>query len=532
MLYKPAVSQFSLSEARISHCSVAQIQLRFVEERFDSTYDLYSPSVKYRCVWGLLSSQKSVPTFLDLADTTLSMLLQDKETPHPSLTTHPNLHKLLTNDMYTVPRGQPPPTRHYIPPFFHPSSEISPDEKYPLLIHTQPLIPGQIYIPHLDGDGSTTRCSSSTLALCDDDTRKIFTPCGPGPDRMLTPPPVCEKREQLMTREILMMSPHTYSYAASFYPVNQSSNRNDENQQHKNLCRQPPLAPPSPLEVAPYRSLQRMWKKQFMDGSEAPDLPIMGFYARRLVHCNCIWDEDELMHLSRAFVWRAKGRGERPTDPLAAFASQVHHVFHIAPWTGTDENFRLCLWDVVRETFVSSWHFEVCLAVSLPLVGWLSKWILFIQEQKTSRKAVTYIKDPSPGYMKYVVSALSVCSFIGDLFRYDFITRPDTVGCIRVLMHNLTTVEHITAIRNIIKHAGVPLWRQALNLEEEVSEFRKVLLEKSRPLKDYRTVLPYRINGNARVKSRVNEILGHVEDCIRAVGGNDAMTGLRRTGCD
>jgi len=165
---------------------------------------------------------------------------------------------------------------------------------------------------------------------------------------------------------------------------------------------------------------------------------------------------------------------------------------------GTDENFRRCLWDVVRETFVSSWHFE---------------------EQKTSRQAVTYIKDPSPGYMEYVVSALSVCSFIGDLFRYDFITRPDTVGCIRVLMHNLTTVEHITAIRNIIKHAGVPLWRKAVNLDAEVCEFRKVLLEKSQSLKDYRTVLPHRIDGNARVKSRVNEILGHVEDCLRAVGG-------------
>jgi hypothetical protein len=65
------------------------------------------------------------------------------------------------------------------------------------------------------------------------------------------------------------------------------------------------------------------------------------------------------MHLSRAFVWSASGRGERPTSPLAAFASEVHQVFHIARWMGTDENFRRCLWDVVRETFVSSWHFEV-----------------------------------------------------------------------------------------------------------------------------------------------------------------------------
>lgn len=139
------------------------------------------------------------------------------------------------------------------------------------------------------------------------------------------------------------------------------------------------------------------------------------------------------------------------------------------------------------------------------------------KERKTSRQAVTYTKNPSPGYMEYVVSALSVCSFIGDLFRYSFITRPDTVGCIRVLMYNLTTVEHITAIRNIIQHAGVPLWCEAQNLDAEIAQFRKVLLEKSQPLKDYRTVLLRPIDGNAGVRSRVNDILGHVEDFRLAV---------------
>jgi hypothetical protein len=87
-------------------------------------------------------------------------------------------------------------------------------------------------------------------------------------------------------------------------------------------------------------------------------------------------------------------------------------------------------------------------------------------------------------------------------------------------MHNLTTVEHITAIRNIIKHAGLPLWRQAINLDAEAWEFRKVLLEKSQSLKDYRTVLLKSIDGkNVGVRSRVNEILGYVEDCRLAVCG-------------
>ena len=327
----------------------------------------------HRLVTGVSSPfhpSKSVLTFSQLADTILSMSLQNEETPHHSLTTFFQIHKYLKNEMLhsTVPRQsqlRPPPKQHFISPFFQPPPELSLDEKYPLLIHTQPLTPGQVYIPHVDDDGnallspSTTRCSSSTLALCDDDTRKIFTPCR-GPDRMLTPPPVCEKREQLMIRELLMMSSHAYSYAAPFYAVNQSPDRDNKNQKHGDFSRQPLRPPPPPLEVAPYRSSQRMWKKHFMDGLDAPDLPIMGYHARRLVHCNCTWDEDELMHLSRAFVWRASERGERSTNLLASFASEVHQVFHTTPWMGTDENFRRCLWVVVRETFVSCWHFKVC----------------------------------------------------------------------------------------------------------------------------------------------------------------------------
>lgn len=63
------------------------------------------------------------------------------------------------------------------------------------------------------------------------------------------------------------------------------------------------------------------------------------------------------------------------------------------------------------------------------------------------------------------------------------------------------------------------MWREAVNLDEEVWEFRKVLLEKSQPLKDYRTVLLQPIDGSVGVRSRVDEILGHVEDCRLAVGG-------------
>lgn len=293
--------------------------------------------------------------------------LKLKEIPHPSFGTHPSLlqtHKFTKNEMpHTVlhqTQFRPPPRQQFIPPFFQPPTQLPPEEKYPLLIHTQPLVLGQVYIPHVDDtlpSPSSTRCSSSTLALCDNDTRKIFT-SPPGPDRMMTPQPICVKRDQLMTHELLMISPYTYSYGAPFYPVNQSGNQEDKNQ--KNKDGQPSRPPPPPLEVALYRPLQRVWDKHFNDGLQALDLPIMNFHARRLVHCNCIiWDEDELMHLSRSFVWRASRHGEKSTELLATFASEVRGVFHVPPWMGVDQDFQRCLWDVVRETFVSSWHFEV-----------------------------------------------------------------------------------------------------------------------------------------------------------------------------
>lgn len=82
-------------------------------------------------------------------------------------------------------------------------------------------------------------------------------------------------------------------------------------------------------------------------------------------------------------------------------------------------------------------------------------------------------------------------------------------------MYNLTTLEHLTAIRTIINHAGLPLWRQALDLDAEVTEFRRVLTESAKPLKDYRTVLmdPKPRNGNAEVKLRVEAIHDYVQEC-------------------
>ena len=57
-----------------------------------------------------------------------------------------------------------------------------------------------------------------------------------------------------------------------------------------------------------------------------------------------------------------------------------------------------------------------------------------------------------------------------------------------------------------------------MNLDTEVKDFRMVLMEKSQPLKDFRTVL-LKVNtkGNVGVRSKIDEILTFVENCRLAV---------------
>ena len=82
--------------------------------------------------------------------------------------------------------------------------------------------------------------------------------------------------------------------------VNQSQipDGDNKNQKHKEFSRQPLRPPLPPIEVAPYRSLKRVWKNHFTDGLEASVIPIMRSHARGLVHCNCTWDEDTSRVLS------------------------------------------------------------------------------------------------------------------------------------------------------------------------------------------------------------------------------------------
>ena len=82
------------------------------------------------------------------------MSLQNEETPHP-----------LSNSQISKERNaarqsqlRPPPKQHFISPFCQ--LPLSPDERYSFLIHTQPLIPEQVYIPHVDDDATTVLLST------------------------------------------------------------------------------------------------------------------------------------------------------------------------------------------------------------------------------------------------------------------------------------------------------------------------------------------------------------------------------------
>ena len=87
--------------------------------------------------------------------------------------------------------------------------------------------------------------------------------------------------------------------------------------------------------------------------------------------------------------------------------------------------------------------------------------------------------------MAYVSSALALSKFIGELYNYGFLPRTQTIGCVRVLLKNVKSIEHVQAIHAIISHAGIRLWQGS----EEVKEFIKFLFGCTVAVKDNASVM-------------------------------------------
>jgi hypothetical protein len=154
---------------------------------------------------------------------------------------------------------------------------------------------------------------------------------------------------------------------------------------------------------------------------------------------------------------------------------------------------------------------------------------------------------PPPSYLSYVTSALHLCSFLGDLYAEKLLSRTDTIGCVRIILFNLSIVDHITAIGNILKRAGTALWKEASftvpgygcienNLEREVYEFEEQMRRAMYVVQDHRYLFaalrtdepPGKRSAplNGVVKRKVESLIRYVRECRRFVSEGRAADGV------
>ena len=105
--------------------------------------------------------------------------------------------------------------------------------------------------------------------------------------------------------------------------------------------------------------------------------------------------------------------------------------------------------------------------------------------RQDNKGAITIQKNPTAQYVAYVSSALALSKFIGELYNHGFLPRTQTIGCVRVLLKNVKSIEHVQAIHAIISHAGIRLWQGS----QEVKEFIKFLFGCTVGVKDNASVM-------------------------------------------
>jgi len=216
---------------------------------------------------------------------------------------------------------------------------------------------------------SSTLCSTSTLALHDDNIRKLFSPeYSPSYLGNLESPVSPNKASY----ELWMLPPDVASVATIFPPLDRDYDEDmiatpmqrDFTSGNARLQKkyQEPLPPALPTPPSPFRPVgQRMhWRKPWMDffdqGCCTRDHDTSVMLARKLVE-NERWNEERLLDLARVFIWRASDDKADMKDLLPTFASRIRDAFHaLAPGSQLSEQFVRTLSSSVLATFVSHWH--------------------------------------------------------------------------------------------------------------------------------------------------------------------------------
>jgi len=143
-----------------------------------------------------------------------------------------------------------------------------------------------------------------------------------------------------------------------------------------------------------------------------------------------------------------------------------------------------CLTRHIRECVVG--HFKAC---------WKS-------EQPES---ITYANPPSTSYLS---SALSLTTFVGDLYAQGLLPRSAIHHCISVLVSELSAIEHIRAIQLLLLHANARLWR-GKDANKAIKDFVASFTQRASCLGDDASIM-----GSLYKKSEIRAWVNEITDMI------------------
>ncbi|TFK24412.1 hypothetical protein FA15DRAFT_418612 [Coprinopsis marcescibilis] len=216
--------------------------------------------------------------------------------------------------------------------------------------------------------------------------------------------------------------------------------------------------PPSPSPPAPasydYRQFatkiveKPQWYKHFHTGVRCTQPDTYASRVKRLVHAGS-WDTTaEINELVYAFVGRASMYFVDDNCTLGIFASEVLHQFK-------------CqfpdIYDQVLERF------------SRILVGtFIACWDQACPWSIARKSDMVEINS-------YVPASVNLSKFLGECIGCGIVDVAEARACLRVLISQMTSIEHLEAIYHIISRAGEFLWVSVENPTRDILEFLGLL---------------------------------------------------------
>ncbi|KIK69942.1 hypothetical protein GYMLUDRAFT_34344 [Collybiopsis luxurians FD-317 M1] len=175
------------------------------------------------------------------------------------------------------------------------------------------------------------------------------------------------------------------------------------------------------------------WVAIFQAASSAPaNSEILTERATELAH-STFWHPAALAELAQHFCWKASAaNSDVARESMAPFAWEVF----CALWDAFDEDTAKSFVWHLRESVIGT--FKGCWSTA------------------ESSKAISYRFTPSE---EYIASANWLTAFVGSLFTFNLVHAQHIKMCLSILVHELASLEHITAVSILIEHAGPALWR-------------------------------------------------------------------------